>query len=105
MQQPETWGKYMRVDVPRRFNPATAEPENVNPEVINLDLVARVFVGRNMTAIFELSNGSVIPTTTHFEVAATALMLSQGPRPPMTREELASDGDCEPIFLDGFRGQ
>ena len=100
----DQWGKYMRVEVPRRFTAGTGEPENISPEIINLELVSRVYVGRQNTAIFELSNGSVVPSTTDFEVAAAALMLAQGPRPPLSVRELQNrdlmdDEVCDPLFV------
>lgn len=81
------WGKWMRVDVVNDRNAATARPRRVGGQVINLDHVTRIYPLLGGTA-FQFVDGDAVETTCDFEVACAALMLSQGPRPPMTRDEV-----------------
>jgi hypothetical protein len=84
----KTWGKWMRVEAVTDRNAATADAKRVVDQVINLEHVSRVYPLFGGTA-FQMVDGDCIETTCNFEIACAALMVSDGPRPPMTREELA----------------
>jgi hypothetical protein len=89
MTEQRSWGKWMRVEVVTDRNAATADPKRTVEQIINLDHVARVIPAFGGTT-FQLADGDHVETTTHFEIACAALMVSQGPRPPMTRDEVAA---------------
>lgn len=88
----QTWGKWMRVEQVTDWHAGTGEPKRSFEVVINLDHVTRITPFASGTA-FVMADGDHVNTTTDFEVACAALMISQGPRPPMTRAELASESD------------
>ena len=54
-------------------------------EMVNLDLVTRVVPMGTGNARFYFNDGTHLDTVEHFEVAACALMLSEGPQPPQPR--------------------
>jgi hypothetical protein len=110
MEQAQTFGKLLRIDVRTRIRPGTGEAESLSPETINFDYVARLRVGRGNTAVFVMNDGQHIPSTLDFEVANAAWWAAQSPRPPMSRRELQNrdlmaNEECDPIFAEGFDGR
>lgn len=83
----KSWDKWMRVEAVRRRSTGTNVPELMRDEVINLDHVAHIAPYLRGT-VFHLAGGDTIETTTDFEAACAALMLSQGPRPPLSIDEV-----------------
>lgn len=79
----KTWGRWLRVTKRNEYG-------DESPRIINLDHVTSVLPVRGGTR-FWLSNHDFIDTSEDFEVTCAALMLSEGPRPPLTREEVAQE--------------
>lgn len=81
----KTWGRWLRVELEENLLPHSQQGKE-HPRLINLDYVAQVKPASYGTR-FCMADGSFIDTNTDFEVAACALMLSEGPMPPQPRPD------------------
>jgi hypothetical protein len=85
-----TWGRWLRV--------STSVKAEGQDELVNLDNITRVVPMSSGNSRFYFTDGTHLDTVDSFELMACALMVSEGPQPPLTREEVARS-EYEPPAL------